>query len=98
MEAGEDDDGEKSTRKTYLSPQERERRKKGGLCFKCSKKGLIKDCPNHPTVTTARKTQTNSASSSKEDAEYQEFLEWKVFKAGQVKKPKKKEESEDEDC
>lgn len=74
------------------------RRKKGSLCFKCGKKGLIKDYLNHPTVTTARKTQTNSTSNSgKEDAEYQEFLEWKVFKACQVKKLKKKEEWEDED-
>lgn len=98
IEAGEDNDSEKSTRKTYLTPQECDGRHKSSHCFKCSKKGLAKDCHNHPAVTTARKTQTNStSSSSKDDAKYQEFLEWKAFKARQIEKGKKKEESEDED-
>jgi hypothetical protein len=47
-EMEEEEDSERKTRKTYLTPQERERRRKNGLCFKCGKKGLAKDCPNHP--------------------------------------------------
>jgi hypothetical protein len=85
----EDEEEEEAprTRKTYLSPQEREKRRKNGLCFKCGKKGLIKDCPNHPTVTTVKKTQTAAKPAAKtDDADYQEFLEWKAFKARQAKK------------
>jgi hypothetical protein len=90
-EMEEDSEGEKRTRKTYLTPQERERRRKNGLCFKCGKKGLAKDCPNHPTMTATRKVvkETN-------DDDYTEFLEWKAFKARQTKKGKAKE-SEEED-
>ncbi|KIK38080.1 hypothetical protein CY34DRAFT_91600 [Suillus luteus UH-Slu-Lm8-n1] len=91
MEMEEDSEGEKRTRKTYLTPQERERRRKNGLCFKCGKKGLAKDCPNHPTMTAAKKVV-------KEDDDYAEFLEWKAFKTRQARKGKaKKEESEEEE-
>jgi hypothetical protein len=74
-------------RKTYLSPQEWEKRHKNGLCFKCGKKGLIKDCPNHPTITMVKKTQTAAKpTTNSDDADYKEFLEWKAFKARQAKK------------
>jgi hypothetical protein len=87
VEVEEDDKEAPQTRKTYLSPQECEKRRKNGLCFKCGKKGLIKDCPNHLTVTTIKKTQTAAKpAASTNDADYQEFLEWKVFKARQAKK------------
>jgi len=89
----EDADEEEAprARKTYLSPQEWEKRCKNGLCFKCGKKGLIKDCPNHPMVTTVKKTQTAVKPTTKTDnADYQEFLEWKAFKARQAKKLSKK--------
>jgi hypothetical protein len=92
-EMEEEDDGERKARKTYLTPQERERRCKNGLCFKCGKKGLAKDCPNHPTMTATRKVVKES-----NDDDYAEFLEWKAFKARQAKKGKaKKEESDAED-
>jgi hypothetical protein len=85
-EEGDEEEAPRA-RKTYLSPQEREKRRKNGLCFKCGKKGLIKDCPNHPTVTTVKKTQTAAKPATKtDDADYQEFLEWKAFKARQAKK------------
>jgi hypothetical protein len=63
-----------------------EKRRKNGLCFKCSKKGLIKDCLNHLTVIMVKKTQTAAKHTTNKDADYQEFLEWKAFKARQVKK------------
>lgn len=91
MEIDEDNDGEKRTRKTYLTPQECECRCKNGLYFKCGKKGLTKDCPNHPMMTAAKKVVKES-----QDDNYTEFLEWKAFKACQTKKSKAKE-SEEED-
>jgi hypothetical protein len=63
-----------------------EKRRKNGLCFKCGKKGLIKDCLNHPTVTTVKKIQMAAKPTTNKDADYQEFLEWKAFKARQIKK------------
>ncbi|KAG2068991.1 hypothetical protein BDR04DRAFT_1157246 [Suillus decipiens] len=92
----EDNEGEKKMRKTYLTPQEWEHRHKGGLCFICSKKGLTKDCSNHPTVTTNTRKVVKESS----DDDYKEFLEWKAFKVHQMKKKSpepKKEESDDED-
>ncbi|KIK36416.1 hypothetical protein CY34DRAFT_16397 [Suillus luteus UH-Slu-Lm8-n1] len=93
MEMEEDSEGEKRTRKMYLTPQEHKCRHKNGLCFKCGKKGLTKDCPNHPTMMTAKKVVKES-----NDDNYAEFLKWKAFKARQAKKGKaKKEESKEED-
>ncbi|KAG2075328.1 hypothetical protein BDR04DRAFT_1114908 [Suillus decipiens] len=97
VEVGEEDKGEKRTRKTYLTPQGQEHMCKGGLCFKCGKKGLTKDCPNHPMVMTNTRKVVKESS----DNDYQEFLEWKAFKACQMKKkgpaPKKEESSDEED-
>jgi hypothetical protein len=47
----EDSEGEKRTRKAYLAPEGHERRHKNGFCFKSSKKGLTKDCPNLTMMT-----------------------------------------------
>jgi hypothetical protein len=33
---------------TKLTPEEQERRKKAGLCYKCGKPGMARECPKHP--------------------------------------------------
>ena len=91
--ASDDEEPEKLVRKNYLTPQERERRKKNGLCFKCGKKGLIKDCPNHPTVST----RTTTSHKVDQDDDYKEFLEWKAFKAHQLRKTAKETPNDDEE-
>ena len=84
-----------SVRKTYLSPQEREKRKKQGLCFKCGKKGLIKDCPNHPSITASVR-KTTAKKDDEDDPEMEEFYAaWKAHKARKLKAAEKKKEEED---
>jgi hypothetical protein len=37
-----------------LSADEYRKRRAGGLCFKCGKKGIARDCPNHERRTGQR--------------------------------------------
>ena len=91
------DEAETSTsvRKTYLSLQECEKRKKQGLCFKCGKKGLIKDCLNHPSITASVR-KTVAKKDGEDDPEMEEFYAaWKAHKARKLKAAEKKKDDED---